>query len=97
MDSNTPKMRTELSSRTAAIFSWLAFLGIALFLITRATLDRSHWLGCVAVFLVASGFLYKTYAAWKSGHRKAFWLRLGFLLVAVLAALSIGYFAGKKS
>jgi hypothetical protein len=51
------------------------------------------WLGFALMF---SGYLYRMYADWKLGRKKALRNRLLFLLIAIGVALLVGYLAGKN-
>jgi phosphate/sulfate permease len=96
MEKADTKTQTELSSRTAAVFSWLEFLGMLVYLVVSFTLGRNHWLLIFAVLMLASGYFYKTYVAWKSGNKKAVRIRIVILVVGLALALIVGYIAGQQ-
>ena len=68
---------TELSSRTAAIFSWLEFLGIVLLILSlTAFREESDALKLAALLLLLSAFIYKIFADFRSGRKKSARIRL---------------------
>jgi ABC-type nickel/cobalt efflux system permease component RcnA len=77
---------TELSSRTAAIFSWLEFLGIVL-IILSATVFKTYrdWLQLIAFALLLSGFIYRILRDWRAGRKKAARFRIIVLAIIIIA------------
>ena len=91
MEKPAANTQTESSSKTAAIFRWIELIGILVFVIAGFAFGRDHWLRFASLLLIAAGFIYKTYAVWKTGNKKAFWLRVALFLVGLVVALYFGY------
>jgi hypothetical protein len=82
---------TELSGRTAAVFSWVEFLAVML-IILSATAFRQYgdWLKLIALVMLLSNFIYRIAADWKAGRKKAVRYRLiTFSLIILFLAVLI--------
>jgi hypothetical protein len=82
---------TELSGRTAAVFSWVEFLAVVL-IILSATAFRQYgdWLKVIGLVILLSNFIYRIAGDWKAGRKKAVRNRLIiFTLILILFAALI--------
>jgi hypothetical protein len=82
---------TELSGRTAAVFSWIDFLAVVL-IILSATAFRQYgvWLKVIALVMLLSNFIYRIAGDWKAGRKKHVRYRIiSFCLILVFLAVLI--------
>lgn len=87
----------ELSGRVTAFFSWIEFLGLLLLIFSRIFFRNYEWISLAGLVLICSGYFYKMYADWRRGRKKAVRARLIFLVLALAAALVVGYISFEKN
>ena len=89
--------QSEMSGKLTAFFSWIEFLGLIVFLSSRLFFRQQSWVAIAGLLLIGSGYIYRMYRDWKAGRKKAFWRRLIFLVVAIIAAGIVGYLAYERN
>jgi hypothetical protein len=84
---------TELSGRTAAIFSWIDFLAIILIILSATALSKyGQWLQLAALIMLLSNFIYRIVGDLKAGRRTRVRYRLiSVCIIIVFVAILLAW------